>query len=136
MWRLDDSSQLRHLSLSLESYPCLNLKLFEFSSVGATSARPQGVCLSIFLFVHSVWQAVAWDTCSKINLQGLAVYEKLPVPWQSARCRHFTHRSKRFEPNSGCSFILSLQSFTKQGDRKSLRAEKQRIYFCSAPMFS
>lgn len=46
--------------------------------MGATQARPEGVCLSIFFFVHHVWQVVAWDTCSRINLQGCVVYEKHP----------------------------------------------------------
>lgn len=99
------------LSLFLKAITPLNLKLFEFSSVGATPARPEGVCLSIFLFVHHVWQVVAWDNCSRINLQGPVVYEKHPPLWQSALCSLFTHRSKLFEPNSGCSHIISAQSF-------------------------
>lgn len=78
---------LQTLSLPLiQSYHALGLKLFEFSSMGAAPARPQGVCLSVFFFVHHVWQIVAWDTCFRINLQGLVVYEEHHPLWQSALC--------------------------------------------------
>lgn len=36
--------------------------------------RAGGVCLSVFFFVNSVWQVVAWDTCSGIKLQGVLVH--------------------------------------------------------------
>ena len=101
------------LSLFTQSYHSFNLKLFEFSSMGATPARPEGVCLSVFLFVHNVWQLVAWDTCSRINLQGLPVYEKHPLLWLCALCSQFTHRSESFEPNSGCGLMISAQRFSE-----------------------
>lgn len=68
--------------LSLPSPPSSDhspsLKLSEFSSMGAAAAGPKGVRLSVIFFVHNVWQVVAWDTCSRIHLQGLVVYEKHP----------------------------------------------------------
>lgn len=67
-----------------QSSHSLSLKLFERSSVGATQARPEGVCLSIFFFVHHVWQVVAWDPCSRINLQGCVVCEKPPLLCRNA----------------------------------------------------
>lgn len=60
------------LSSALRGKPQQDLKVF--------------ACHSVF-FVHNVWQVVAWDTCSKIHLEGLVVYERHPLLWQSALCR-------------------------------------------------
>ena len=111
--------------LWLQSYHSFNLKLFELNSVGATPAPPGGVCLSISLFVHSVWQVVAWDTRSRINLQGLPVYEKHPRLFgKGALCSQFTRRSKSSEPNSACSFIISAASFAEWGDYRAVAAPR------------
>lgn len=51
-----------------------------------------------FLFVHKVWQVVAWDTCSRTNFQFVVVYEKLPLLWKRTHilCIQCTCRSKLF----------------------------------------
>lgn len=81
---------------------------------GGNPSKTWRRCLSIFFFVQNIWQVVAWDTCSRINLQGLVVYEKHPPLCQSALCSQFTHRSKLFEPNSGSSLIISEFPWTRR----------------------
>lgn len=120
---------------SPQSHRSLNLDFLELSSSGATPARPEGVCLSIFFFVCSVWQVVARDTCSRINLQGLVVYEKHPLLWQGALCSWFTHRSKSFEPNSGCSLITSAQSFPEKEDYKAVTAPRGGPFIPAHPTY-
>lgn len=62
--------------------------------------------------MHNIWQVSAWDTCPRINLQGLLVYEK-----------HCLFRHK---------FMLQRQNACVSLKRRIINsAEMRPIYFCS-----
>lgn len=109
------------LSFSLKAFAptvwsCLNLglwgKLQQDLKVFA--------CHSVF-FVHNMWQVVAWDTSSKIHLEGLVVYEKHCLLWQSALCCLL--------------FVICFKLITSQPP-DWWGSGKHRIQYCSSFMFS